>query len=200
MLDETNNPIAQQFDTMIDRSSRNRRQQLLDQLNDVRQDEAAKAKQPAAAGGNWFMNNGQAAAAPAGAGAASMAPAAAVTSATIPAPVAGDTTPDEAALAARLSAQASSRQVSFGNLRTLQPLGSQPAVSPADIPVPAPSDAANPQTAAAASNDTVTATSDPAILSLAKNDDFDVATLAREARKNRGDENQPRNEVMISLH
>ncbi|HZL07942.1 MAG TPA: PrgI family protein [Candidatus Dormibacteraeota bacterium] len=207
MLDETNNPIAQQFDTMIDRSSRNRRQQLLDQLNDVRQDEAAKAKQPAAASDSWFMNNGQAAAAPAmampaGTGAAAMArpPEPMVTSATIPAPVAGETTPDEAALAARLSAQASSRQVSFGNLRTLQPLGSQPAAPPADIPMPAPSDGTNPQTAAAASNDTVTATSDPAILSLAKNDDFDVATLAREARKNRGDENQPRNEVMISLH
>ena len=206
MLDETNNPIAQQFDTMIDRSSRNRRQQLLDQLNDVRQDEAAKVSQPAAASDNWFMSNGQAAAAPAmaipaGAGAAAMAPplAPTVTSATIPAPVAGDTTPDEAALAARLSAQASSRQVSFGNLRTLQPLGSQPVAPPADNSA-APSDNANPQTVAFAGNDTVTPTSDPAILSLAKNDDFDVATLAREARKNRGDENQSRNEVMISLH
>ncbi|HEY5152767.1 MAG TPA: PrgI family protein, partial [Candidatus Saccharimonadales bacterium] len=38
ILDETNNPIARQFETMIDRSTRNHRQQLIDQLNDIHQD------------------------------------------------------------------------------------------------------------------------------------------------------------------
>jgi hypothetical protein len=46
----------------------------------------------------------------------------------------------------------------------------------------------------------VTAPNDPAILSLAKNDDFNVATLAREARKNRDGEDQSQNEVVVSLH
>lgn len=202
MLDETNNPIAQQFDTMINRSSQNHRQQLMDQLNDVRQDEAAK--QAGGAGNNWFMNSGQAAGAAVPAGVPVTAtPVQAASPPAMPvltAPAAGDTTPDEAALAAQLSAQASSRQVSFGNLRTLQPLGSPAAAAVANVPPAAAAASTSPPTAVAAQDDTVTVTSDPAILSLAKNDDLNVATLAREAQKNRGGENQPRNEVMISLH
>jgi hypothetical protein len=204
MLDETNNTIAQQFDTMIDLSSRNRRQQLLDQLNDVRQDKVPKQNADTASS-NWFMNRGSGAGAPVTPMAAAGVPAAVasppmVSSAGAPVPIAGDTTLDETALSARLSARASSQQVSFGNLRTLQPLGSPAAMPPAGVPPAAVTDGANPQTAATDQNGTVTATSDPAILSLAKNDDLDVATLAREAQKNRGGENQPRNEVMISLH
>ncbi len=206
MLDETNNPIAQQFNTMIDRSSRNHRQQLIDQLNDVRRDEAAK--QTGGAGNNWFMNNVQAAV-PAAAGGPAMAVpvqppvvAAVPVQAAPPVPAAADSTPEEAELAARLAAQASSRQVSFGNLRTLQPLGSPVSVQPSAAPATTAraDDGAQPPTAAGTQGPAVTATSDPAIISLAKNDDLNVATLAREAQKNRGDENQPRNEVMISLH
>lgn len=171
ILDETSNPIAQQFDTMIDRSARDYRQRLIDQMNEVRKNEAAKQS-----GQYWFVSKGQAAA-PAGAAVSG------------PVPAAG-AEPDEPDLSARLAARTNSRQVSFGNLRTVKPLSSRPA--PAAPPPPA-APAADDHSSA------VTAGNDPAILSLAKNNDLNVATLARQARKNKGDESPP-NEVVISLH
>lgn len=178
ILDAANNPIAQQFETMINKSSQAHRQQLMDQLNDIREPEAAvpAGAQPDA----WFMNQ-----APATAAAVAM-----------PAPVAASDTGNEAELSASLAARSSSRQESFNNLRTVQPLADQVAAalgSPPVAAVPADTTLATAQTA-------VTAPSDPAILSLAKNDDFNVATLAREARKNRDGGDRSQNEVVVSLH
>lgn len=172
ILDEINNPIAQQFETMIDRSTRTRRQQLLDQLNGIRQAEAAKQGGQAGDGNYWFAGGNPA------------APADAATNKA-----------NEAALSARLAERASSRQVSFGNLRTVRPLTSAPAPV---VQAGSDSNATNqpqPPTAAAKPSEPMTTPDDPAILSLAKNNDLNVATLAREARKNKGDD-----EVVISLH
>jgi hypothetical protein len=194
MMDTANNPIAQQFDTMINQSSRNRRQQLINELNDVRQNEAAKPATAGAGAGdssNWFMPTAASAAAPAVA-------APMVISAPVPEPPAltADEKADEAALSAKLAARADSQHVSLGNLRTVRPLG-----SPAAMPITAPTTpAADIQAPAATQDDAVTATDDPDILSLAKNNDLNVATLAREAHKNKGGENQRRDEVVISLH
>jgi hypothetical protein len=181
ILDAANNPIAQQFDTMINMSSQVHRQQLMDQLNGVRETEAAgpAGAQPDA----WFMNQAPSTAAPIA----------------VPAPVAATDTGNEAELSASLAARSSSRQESFGNLRTVQPLADQAAAPIA--PMGPPPDAAGPaDTILAAAQTAVTAPSDPAILSLAKNDDFNVATLAREARKNRDGGDRSQNEVVISLH
>jgi len=190
ILDETNNPIARQFDTMINQSSRDHRQQLIDQLNDVREDQAA-GQTGAPVADQWFMPQVQATAAAAPAMAAA-------------APVSPGSREAEAALSASLAARANLKTVSFGNLRTVRPLGDQsqapPPVQPAPtadpVNVPAPAAA---QTVAASPTSAVTPPSDPAILSLAKNNDLNVATLAREARKNRADDSQSQSEVVISL-
>ena len=179
MLDAGNNPIAQQFESMITRSSRDHRQQLMDTLNDVRVKDAVS---PAA--DYWFMN-----------GTAVPAAAAAIPAAvSIPAPV--DTAPPEtpaaplptmeddageAVLSAQLHAQ-SEEPTPYENMRTVQPLASGPAAPPAQAAPPA-----------------VTPAADPAILSLANNDDFNVATLAREARKAKGNDGSG-DEVVIPLH
>lgn len=91
--------------------------------------------------------------------------------------VAAEPTPEELAVAARAKQQASSNSAAYGHMHTLQPTGSQPAA-----PVPA-----KPQPAA-----------DPAILSLANNNDLNVATLAHEAKKAKSD-NSDDDEVVIAL-
>jgi len=45
----------------------------------------------------------------------------------------------------------------------------------------------------------MTTASDPAILALASNDDLNVATLARQAHKDRDEEGQLPDEVVVSL-
>lgn len=175
MLDAANNPIAKQFEVMIDESSRARRQQLIERMNDVTPPQPAAATAsapiPDEPDVKWFVQSEPSAVAP---------------------PTAAETD-----LAASLAARANSRQVSFGNLRTIRPLAA-PAGPVTDDgqttagnnqPVPAPT--AQPQPP-------MTANRDPAIISLAKNNDLSLATLARQAKKDRGG-NSP-TEIVIPLH
>jgi hypothetical protein len=111
----------------------------------------------------------------------------------------------EAELSSELKAHATAPHISYGNLRTLQPLKAQPA-SPLTVPSPPPpagqTTAATTRTSAPTST-TVTAPSDPAILSLSANNDLNVATLAREAQRKtqKGQRGDPAaDEVVISLH
>jgi hypothetical protein len=171
ILDAQNNPIAQQFDTMIAQSSQMYRQQLVDRMNEP---SAPLPPSQIISNPSWFFMGGN-------------------NGATVPAqiPVTASTvTPaaDDPALAAQIHAKTNSKRASYGNLRTLQPLGaSQPStVPPATIASPAPQ---QPITA-------MTAQPHPAILALANNDDFNVSTLAREAKKANGGDD----EVVISLH
>jgi hypothetical protein len=91
-----------------------------------------------------------------------------------------EATSNDAAVLAQSKAQRDARQVSYGHLHTLQPLSAQPS-----IPKPP----------------AVTPPTDPAILSLASNNDLDVATIARQAHKATEDErNRDEDEVVISLH
>jgi len=172
MLDERNNPIAQKFDNMITQSSQQYHQQLVAQMNttNISQPVVQPSSSP-----TWFFmgSNGVA---------TSVAPQ--------PQPIVA-VTQDDAALAAQIHAKATSRQASYGNLRTLKPLS---AVQP--VPKGRVNDvAAIPQQSTAE----VTATPHPAILALANNNDLNVSTLAREAKKAKasviGDD-----EVVISLH
>lgn len=170
ILDEQNNPIAQQFDQMITASSQANRQRLINQLNSV------QPTPPPAANNQWFMPRAAAAAA--------------TTTASLPVTATDvspqDETTEDVELAEELHIKNRARQQSYGNLRTIQPLSSQPTQ---------PMLAAIPQTAVPAVTDQV----DPAILSLASNDDFNVATIAREAQKAKGEKQDP-GEVVISLH
>lgn len=170
ILDETNNPIARQFDTMISQSTQQHRSDLMDHLNGppaVTMQQATGAAEP------WFVNPPTPVAEPEHATAADRQA--------------------EAALSSELKSHTTQQHVSYGNLRTLQPLGAAP--SPA-APLPADDTmAAGPSPSAV-----MTPTEDPAILALATNDDLNVATLAREANKMKHDDDQLHDEVVISLH
>jgi hypothetical protein len=181
IMDADTNPIARQFDTMIDESSRARRQGLIEQMNAP---SAALAASPAGnPADNWFMPQAPVAAEPM------------VISAT-PVPAAAPVDPAaEATLSASLADRTNSQRVSFGNLRTMQPLSAQKATG-ATVPVTDDSQVP-PATGQPAA---MTAQRDPAILSLATNNDLNLATLAREANKNRGNAGQSPNEVIIPLH
>ncbi len=169
MLDEQNNPIAHQFDNMIAQSSQLYRQQLVAKMNDT------AAPQPSVAVASdptwFFMGSGGTAAV-----------------ATAPVTAAAADDPD---LAAQIHANADIKQAIYGNLRTLRPLSdSRQAVKSASAvaaPAPQPSPTA------------MTAPPHPAILALANNDDLNVSTIAREAKKAKDNESG-NGEVVISLH
>lgn len=174
ILDEVSNPVAQQFQSMITQSSKQHRQDLMDELNEIRVDQAVSqtptpASVPAPASGqstNWFMNPP----APPVAAPASSVPAAAP-----PSPPLAPVRPQAQPLA-------------YSHMRTLRPM-SQPSSQPAASQPPAPSGVPSGAT-----------TPDPAIISLANNNDLNVSTLAREAYKATHDDGPPQNEVVVSLH
>lgn len=165
MLDARNNPIAQQFDSMINRAERAHRQQLVSRMSN-----SAQPTQPSGQADYWFMSGGGQTAQPvAGPQAASLDPAV------------------EAELTSELKSHAVSRPAPYGHMRTVKPVADDNALAAAVTPI---------RPAAP-----VTATPDPAILSLANNDDLNVATLAHEAERAKRDEGTlDSNEVSISLH
>ncbi len=179
ILDAGNNPIARQFDSMITQTSQARRQLLVEQLNapaallatpvvlPPTQPVPIQVNPTAPPPDYWFMGQGSTVAIP--------------PPITTPAVKAADRY-NEAQMAWKLKAQASAKGTSsYGNMRTIQPLGSLPA-TPVTPVAPA-----------------VTPSPDPAILNLSQNNDLNVATLAREARKN-GSNGDLSDEVVISLH
>ncbi len=178
ILDETNNPIARQFETMITASSQAHRQHLVNEMNGTAPAATPTPQQQTAQApaDYWFMD---AAGRSAGVGAQVVRPGSGANDQTLVA--------DEADTAALATGQRARQGVNLSNshLRTLRPLGSQPA-PPTVSQQPAPSGPA-PGTAPA----------DAAILSLANNNDLNVATLAREAHKAKG---EGPDEVVISLH
>ncbi|MGZ6005336.1 MAG: PrgI family protein, partial [Candidatus Saccharimonadales bacterium] len=138
MLDEVNNPVAQQFNTMINQSTQAHRQQLMNQLNDL----SAAQQQTSQPADYWFMTgSGQMAQPIAAPQAAAIDPAteAELSSELKKAKPGGDATP-------------------YGHLRTLKPIDKKTPVAPAK---PAKRQSAP-----------MTAAPDPAILSLANNDDL----------------------------
>lgn len=172
IMDPDNNPIAHQFDTLINQSSQAHRQQLIDQISPAGSNQSDTPK--IAPTNKWFMSQG-----------GDSVP-------TVTAPSQLSTVAsaaDDPALAARLKAHASEQDVAYSNLRTLKPLRPHPVKAGHKPAHKGKHDATS----------TVTAPSDPAILALANNNDFNVETLAREAQKAKHDEDQSSNEVVISL-
>jgi hypothetical protein len=168
ILDENNNPVAQQFEQMINASSQAHRQQLVNQLNDVAS--AVKAT-PTQTADYWFLNQ----------------PATSQTFSQNPGlPQAQAATANEEALLEHIKESQDTTQVANAHLRTLQPLSEQ-QFNAEQPTAPVKAQASSP------------APTDPAILSLANNNDLNVATLARQANKAKNSDEPPRGEVVISL-
>ena len=186
ILDERSNPIAQQFDQMINASSRAHHQQLINTMNGVRAEQAAQS--PVAPENYWFLNqaptpppNGQAVFAQAQV----VQPGPVIDDAAMPQPTAA-----EEALLDHIKAQTSTPQSYSAHMKTLQPLSARSATpTPVNQALTAvPIEPLKP----------MTPTPDPAILNLASNNDLNVATLAREAYKVKNPQS-PQDEVVISL-
>ena len=197
ILDETSNPIAQHFDQMIAASGQAHRKQLLQQLDNTPPKEGAQ-KPPVTPGAQpadyWFLNQ---ATPPTNLAAdqAMFASAQVVQPGVDEQPVATEAAPvDEAALTEELKARSlvANQQPSYAHLRTIQPLNAQHPEPPSVTEAAVQTDS-NPVMPA------VTAPLDPAILSLANNNDLNVATLAREAYKAKNPDEPPQDEVVISL-
>ena len=193
MLDAQASPLAQQFDGMLTASAEAQRARLIKEMSAARdqaEDELLHPKPaPTAAPTNqqWFAASPLTPAQPTPAAAAA-APAPAIPVADSPvvaqmqAPVFGqavDPTEEDEALAASIKKRQSQLAQAKSRLYTI---GTQPAAEPPKPPQPP-----------------VTAAPSPAILELAKNNDLNVATLARQAGKTK-EMKADDGEVVVSLH
>lgn len=185
MLDEENNPAAKRVSTMVDASSKARRERIINELK-----EPEKTRQPQAKpSSDWFMNQP----APGGGGTDSQ-----VTFNTqVVTPGVAATTPqneamsapDEQALVKELDAhkQESPMQSYFGHLRTIKPISEQRKET---------AEKAKGQTEPSQQKNDTKTSSPPedtaqkaALQQLSKNDNYTIETLSRQA-----------NEVTIKLH
>jgi hypothetical protein len=218
MLDEQNNPTAQNLDRLISASSKAHREQLMAQMKQPSPPPPpapnpgnagpGPAPKPNGSGTNppadyWFLNANAGATPPAGPGQATF-PSHVVTP-DEPAGPAQTSTPspsqadlDEQALLEKLHAEKQKSQTlkrNYGHLRVIKPLAEQQAEAKAAAEEAAKKAAAK---AAAAAQ---TPKTNPAILELANNDDLNVATIARQANKKaKGKKRPPDDEVVIKLH
>lgn len=211
MLDVQNNPVAQQFNNMIAASTKAHRQQVIAQMQAPVAPVAAPtpARTQAAAPQNnyWFLNEPSQPAA--------SIPQDAVTFNTqvvtpgadiVDHPDAAATpTPDEEAFIKQLKKEPLFSPNKYGHLHVIQPLSAQKAtaaVQPSVAQLPsAPTNATYPQQpqnmSAQQPAPPVTRKPDTAILDLVRNNDLNVATIAREVHKRK---DPPQDEVVISLH
>ncbi len=206
MLDERNNAGAKRVQDLISKSSKDRRDKIVENLN--KKEPPKKAGKPA--NDYWFLNQPSAGA---------KVPNNMVTFNTqVVTPGAQDDShasskEDEANIMAELDKHKQDpTQAYYGHMHTIQPLSKQKAAAkkkageaklaaaagpaapaaPAAAPQEAPKAPATPVQNA---NAPVTPAQQTAILQLANNNDLNVATIAREAEKA-----APQNEVVIKLH
>ncbi|HSX43010.1 MAG TPA: hypothetical protein VLF59_02890, partial [Candidatus Saccharimonadales bacterium] len=196
ILDERANPIAQQFDNMMSAAASKHRQQIMAQMESPApaqppQQPAATYAQPSTPPNYWFMQPP-----PTTPGQAQFLDAPVVTPVTptgIPAAIPGATpgpqaaapTPEEEALIAKFKEENSLSTVATSHLKTVK------------TPEQLAAEAARAKAAAAVAQTkpAVTAQDQAAIINLANNDDLDIATLARQAKREVEDDG----EVVISL-
>lgn len=191
ILDEANNPVAHQFESMINESTKSHHQKLIDDMNIVRTEQASA--QATATNDYWFMNQ---ATPPANLPDSQ----AMFTSAPIIQPGAATSTSaqitaDEATLDAQLKAQSTSQQGSYAHLRTIQPLANDQGLGDRG------QDAVTIDHQAVVNQPVNPGPTghNPAIITLANNNDLNVATLAREADKASRPDVPPEDEVVITL-
>jgi hypothetical protein len=178
MLDEQSNPVALQFDQMMVESAKSHRQQLINRMNSP----AAPAQtqnQTTPPANYWFLN--QPAQRPDIPADSALFQDAQVVQPGVEAPpqvqVAAEVTAEEEAIVAKArEANDSQKAVMNSHLRTIQPLGSTPQATDQGPSTKQP---------------------DPVIQQLASNDDFNIDTIARQAKKAK--ESGSDGEVTISL-
>jgi hypothetical protein len=183
MLDEQNNPVAQQFESLLSNSSQSRRENIVSQLA------GNQAAAPQAPADYWFLNQptpgGQQNVVD-GSDASYVKPqvvypgSADDTAAAVPA---AEPTEAEKAIIEQTKHRANPYQFAYSHLKNIQPLGSRPARTAKKKP-------------AAAGDESVTATTDPAKIELARNNDLNISTIARLANKKDQDDD---NEVVVPL-
>lgn len=192
MLDPRSNPVAQQLDQMVAKSAQEHRSELIAMMQGTNK-VAQQAKQQAP-NDYWFMNEpaanlkpqpGQSFYTPVTVRPGDNQTATAVASADEP-------TTDEQALLQQLHNGQDDPVSNGGHLKTILPLSVQKQQAEEQARIAA-------EKAQQEQAKTVTRPSDPAILELAKNDDLNVATLARQAQK-ATERDLPDDEVVISLH
>lgn len=185
IMDEQANPLAHQFDTMIAAAAQTHRQQIVSQLQQPTP-KATPAQNTTQTPPNdyWFLN--QPAPAPAGSATFIDAPVVApgVQAETPTVPVAATPTAEEQALVSKLEKENRHLKAAYGHMKVVTPLSEQaakPAPAPVNKPAPPP----------------VTPKESAAIINLANNDDLNVDAIAREAKRQKGGDDD---EVVISLH
>jgi hypothetical protein len=182
ILDTSANPVAQHFDDMITASAAAHHQQLITQMQQpAAPAPVASANQTQAKADYWFLQQpttvpGQASFA----GGAMIEPGAALP---VGLPHAATPTAEEEALVEKFKAENSNQTVAYGHMKTLKTSDQLMAEEAA-------------RRAVAAAKPAVTPKDQAAIINLANNDDLDVATLARQAKKASEGDN---GEVVISL-
>ncbi len=184
IMDERSNPIAQQFEHMIEASALAHHQQLIQQMNTTVAPPQAQAPSPApptAPADYWFLNQNPQPV-------ALLADQAVFTGPSVITPGAAPSQPQlvlapattdlsEEAFLAKVRTDEANEHTTNSHLHTLQPLGSQPnSRTPVAASAPLPQPVYVPATPSPEPVDT-------AILSLARNNDLSIATLARESAK-----------------
>ncbi len=198
MLDEQNNPIAQQFDSMLATSSQQHRQEIINQLQSTTTTQTQPSAQPA---DYWFLNQPTAESNNAPIDAAYVKPQVVYPGsddksvAVVPA---AEPTAEEAALIKQHASKGNPYQFAYSHLKNIKPLGSQPAPQQ---PVQQTTQQSVQQPVATNDNSqqntnvAVTPPVDPAKIELARNNDLNISTIARLANKKQ----PPDNEVVIPL-
>ncbi len=217
MLDVQNNPVAQQFDTMIAASAKAHRQQIIDRMQEsvaqapVPPPPPAPTLQQTPQNNYWFLSEPTQATPTVPTNAVTfntqvVAPGTPVSNLPV---TAANPTPDEESFIKQLKNEPAFSPNMHGHLHVIQPLSAQQAQQQAQQQLAAQRGAqqpgqqaaqpsqTNPQAAGQMPAPKVTQQPDAAILDLARNDDLNVATLAREANKRK---EAPQDEVVISLH
>lgn len=180
MLDADNSPLARQVDSLIRQADQAHHQRIIDQMNaPAGTPAAASLPQPTAPQVQpdyWFLNQPSNPAVPTDPNNVMFATPTTVTPGQTPASQEPSGV-DEAALTQQLKQNRPKRQAPNLHLKTIQPPGQEPAPKPAPAPQPTASNRAD-------------------IMNLARNNDFDVATIARQFNKaQQGDDG----EVVIPL-
>ena len=225
MLEESN-PIAKQFDTMIEKGTQARREDILNQLKSAGTTPTAQTQQGGAtnsaqntgtngqpAANYWFLNQPSAGSSVTGNAVTFntqvVTPGAPTNEQ--PAPAADVTLDDEQAIMQQLKQQ-EQREAHlnpYANWRNIKPISAEQPQSQApqlqqpmqpqyqDYGMPTAMPQQPQPSIAQPPAPQMTPPPDPAILQLASNDDLDVATIARQANRHK---EELQDEVVISLH
>lgn len=193
ILDERNNRTAHNLDQMINATTAAHRQQLLEQMRTGGPTQATATNQSAGQPADYWFLNQPTGGAPAGQAmfnnSSPVQPGAT--------PTTTSNTPlsdDEQELLTNLHKNHKKGSAAYSHMKTITPLGekknhthAKSAKKANHTPAKAPADQ---------SSETSRSAPNPAILELAKNDDLNVATIARQANKQTSGDD----EVVISLH